>query len=139
MFENATKEDLVTVLVEMGEIVDADLGIMELKQKLMLIKAYLEDEKFVRGILATTIEDRMEKEVYRKKEEKKKEEHRKKEEYKKKEEEFKKKAEERHLERIQKLELARIEAARGKVDKAKIIEAWCKAEEEAKLKAGGGT
>ncbi|GFR26212.1 hypothetical protein TNCT_41141 [Trichonephila clavata] len=68
MLENATKEDLVTVLVEMRETVDADLGIMELKQKLMLSKAYLEDEEFVRDVLATTIEDRMEKED-RKKEE----------------------------------------------------------------------
>ncbi|GFR19804.1 hypothetical protein TNCT_426621 [Trichonephila clavata] len=62
MFENATKEDLVTVLVGMGETIDADLGIMKLKQKLMLSKAYLEDEEFVRDVLATTIEDRMEKE-----------------------------------------------------------------------------
>ncbi|GFQ69081.1 hypothetical protein TNCT_165071 [Trichonephila clavata] len=36
MFENATKEDLVAVLKEMGETVDSDLRIMELKQKLML-------------------------------------------------------------------------------------------------------
>ncbi|GFQ90343.1 hypothetical protein TNCT_451461 [Trichonephila clavata] len=36
MFENAPKDDLVTVLVELGETVDADLGIMELKQKLFL-------------------------------------------------------------------------------------------------------
>ncbi|GFQ86295.1 hypothetical protein TNCT_401031 [Trichonephila clavata] len=61
MFENATKADLVTVLAEMGETVDADLGIMELKQKLMLSKAYLEDEEFFRDVLANTIEDKMEK------------------------------------------------------------------------------
>ncbi|GFQ81773.1 hypothetical protein TNCT_632491 [Trichonephila clavata] len=91
----------------MGETVDADLGIMELKQKLMLSKAYLEDEEFVRDVLATTIEDKMEKEEDRKKEE-----------------EFKKKAEERHLERIQELELARREAARWKAEKeARIREA----------------
>ncbi|GFR08788.1 hypothetical protein TNCT_272611 [Trichonephila clavata] len=126
MFENATKEDLVTVLAEMGETVDADLGIMELKQKLMLNKAYLEDEEFVRHVLATTIEDRMEKEEDRRKEEKYKEERRRneeeyKEERKKKEEEFKKKAEERRLERILELELARIEAARWKAEKEAII------------------
>ncbi|GFQ99272.1 hypothetical protein TNCT_488581 [Trichonephila clavata] len=80
MFENATKEDLVTVLVEMGETVDGNLGIMELKQKLMLSKAYLEGEEFVRDVLATTIEDRMEKEEDRKKEEEYKEECRRKEE-----------------------------------------------------------
>ncbi|GFR20363.1 hypothetical protein TNCT_423691 [Trichonephila clavata] len=93
MFQNATKEDLVTVLIEMGGTVDADLGIMELKQKLMLSKAYLEDEEFVRYVLATMIEDRMENEEYIKKED------------------FRKKAEERRLERKEELELARIEAA----------------------------
>ncbi|GFQ98373.1 hypothetical protein TNCT_60451 [Trichonephila clavata] len=69
----------------MGETVDADFEIMELKQKLMLSKAYLEDKEFVRDVFTTTIEDRMEKE-----------EDRNKEEYRKKE--FRKKAEERHLE-----------------------------------------
>ncbi|GFQ66756.1 hypothetical protein TNCT_220551 [Trichonephila clavata] len=125
----------------MGETVDADLGIMELKQKLMLCKAYLEDEEFVRDVLATTIEDRMEKEEDRRKEEEYK---KKKEEYKKKEE-FKKKAEERHLERIQELELARIEAARWKAEKeARIRVARHKEVKEARLRAereeeaGGG-
>ncbi|GFR03194.1 hypothetical protein TNCT_340831 [Trichonephila clavata] len=99
----------------MRETVDTDLGIMELKQKLMLCKAYLEDEEFVRDVLATTIEDRMDR---------------------KKEEEFKKKAEERRLERIQELELARIEVARWKAEKeARIREARHKEEEEARLKA----
>ncbi|GFR27139.1 hypothetical protein TNCT_297681 [Trichonephila clavata] len=46
MFENATKEDLVTILREMEETVETDLGIIELKQKLMLSRAYLEDEEF---------------------------------------------------------------------------------------------
>ncbi|GFR23743.1 hypothetical protein TNCT_172311 [Trichonephila clavata] len=105
----------------MGETVDADLGIMELKQKLMLNKAYLEGEEFVRDVLATSIEDRnkeeKKEEEHRKKEKKKAEEHRKKEEYRKKEEEFRKKAEERRLERKQELELARIEAARWKAEK----------------------
>ncbi|GFR06905.1 hypothetical protein TNCT_168721 [Trichonephila clavata] len=48
--------------------------------------AYLEDEEFVRDVLATTTEDRMEKEEDRRKEEEYKEERRRKEEYKKKEE-----------------------------------------------------
>ncbi|GFR11506.1 hypothetical protein TNCT_119061 [Trichonephila clavata] len=110
MFEDATKEDLVMVLREMRETVAADLGIMELKQKLMLSKAYLEEEEFVRDVLATTIEDRMKKEEDKKKEEEYKEEHR------KEEEEYRKKAEERHFERIQELELARIETARWKAE-----------------------
>ncbi|GFS54745.1 hypothetical protein TNIN_484271 [Trichonephila inaurata madagascariensis] len=54
MFENATKEDLVTVLHEIGEAVDSDLGILELKQKLLSCKAYLEDEEFVCDFLETT-------------------------------------------------------------------------------------
>ncbi|GFW38775.1 hypothetical protein TNCV_3881421 [Trichonephila clavipes] len=66
MFENATKEDSVTVLHKMGETVDSDLGILELKQKLLQCKAYLEDEEFVCDVLATMIEDRMEKEKRRK-------------------------------------------------------------------------
>ncbi|GFQ73865.1 hypothetical protein TNCT_422701 [Trichonephila clavata] len=97
MLENATKEDLVTVLAEMGETVDADLRIRELKQKLMLSKAYLENEEFVRDVLATTIVDRTEKEEEKEKKSIKRSV------------EGKKKAEERRLERIQELELARIE------------------------------
>ncbi|GFQ88915.1 hypothetical protein TNCT_688641 [Trichonephila clavata] len=75
------------VLVGMGETIDSDLRIPELKQKL-LSKAYLEYEELIRDDLATTIEDRMEKEKDRKEEEYKdecireKEEDRKKEEYK---------------------------------------------------------
>ncbi|GFQ77561.1 hypothetical protein TNCT_384871 [Trichonephila clavata] len=119
MFENATK-GLVMVLAEMGETVDADLGIMELKQKLMLSTAYLEDEEFVRDVSATTIEDRMKKEDSRK-------------------EEFKKKAEERRLERIQELELARIEVARWKAEKeARIREARHAQLKEARLRAERG-
>ncbi|GFX19615.1 hypothetical protein TNCV_2075231 [Trichonephila clavipes] len=68
MFENSTKEDLRMVLHEMGETVDFDLGILELRQKLLLYKAYLEDEESVCDFLDTTIEDRMEKEC-RKREE----------------------------------------------------------------------
>ncbi|GFQ69914.1 hypothetical protein TNCT_324011 [Trichonephila clavata] len=95
---------------------------MELKQKLMLSKAYLEDEEFVRDVLATMIEDRMKKEEDRRKEE-----------------EYKKKEEERRLERIQELELARIEAARWKAEKeARIREARHKEVKEARLRAERG-
>ncbi|GFT03612.1 hypothetical protein TNCV_3135791 [Trichonephila clavipes] len=50
----------------MGETGDSDLVILELK--LLLFKAYLEDEEFVYDFLDTMIEDRMKKE-YRKREE----------------------------------------------------------------------
>ncbi|GFX38593.1 hypothetical protein TNCV_3475851 [Trichonephila clavipes] len=59
MFENSTKEDLITVLHEMGETVYSDRRILELKQKMLSCKAYLEDEEFVCDFLDTTIEDRM--------------------------------------------------------------------------------
>ncbi|GFR24028.1 hypothetical protein TNCT_515251 [Trichonephila clavata] len=99
----------------MGETIDADLGVMELKQKLMLSKAYLEDGEFVRDVLAIMIEDRMEKKEDRKKE---------------------KKAEEHCLEQKQELELARIEAARWKAEKeARIREAGHKEVKEARLRA----
>ncbi|GFS65896.1 hypothetical protein TNIN_146351 [Trichonephila inaurata madagascariensis] len=57
MFENAIKEDLITALREMGKTVDSDLGILELKQKLLPCKAYLEDEEFVCDFLDTTMEE----------------------------------------------------------------------------------
>ncbi|GFW08722.1 hypothetical protein TNCV_20191 [Trichonephila clavipes] len=115
MFGNATKEDLVLVLCEMGETVDSDLGIMELKQKLMLSKAYLEDKEFICDVLAAMIKDRMEKEEYRKREEK---------------------VEECHLkERKQELELVRIEARRKKEKETRITEAMQKKEKEARFRA----
>ncbi|GFY49641.1 hypothetical protein TNIN_386441 [Trichonephila inaurata madagascariensis] len=67
MFENVTKEDLLMVLLEMEETVDSDLGLLELRLKLLLCKAYLEDEEFICYFLATMIADRMEKEEDRKK------------------------------------------------------------------------
>ncbi|GFS50202.1 hypothetical protein TNIN_425071 [Trichonephila inaurata madagascariensis] len=67
MFGNATKDDLVTVLDELGETIDSDLGILKLKHKLMLSKSYLEDEEFICNVLASMMEDSMEKEMYRKK------------------------------------------------------------------------
>ncbi|GFY64578.1 hypothetical protein TNIN_98521 [Trichonephila inaurata madagascariensis] len=109
MFENATKEDLVTVLNEMGETVDSDLGVMELKQKLLLCKAYLEDEEFVCDVLATMIEDRMEKG-------------------------YRKRAEERRLERKGELELARIEARRKTENETTIRETRHKEEKETRLR-----
>ncbi|GFS37216.1 hypothetical protein TNIN_85681 [Trichonephila inaurata madagascariensis] len=109
MFGNATKEDLVMVLCEMGETVDSDLRIMELKHKLMLSKVYLEDKEFVCDVLAAMIEDRMEKEEYRKREEK---------------------VEECHLERKQ--ELARIEARQKKENETRMAEVGASVEEEAK-------
>ncbi|GFT34677.1 hypothetical protein TNCV_1536131 [Trichonephila clavipes] len=68
MCENVTK-DLVTVLREMGETVDSDLGILELKQKLSC-KEYVEDKEFVCDFLDTMIEERMEEEERRKRDEK---------------------------------------------------------------------
>ncbi|GFS46947.1 hypothetical protein TNIN_63471 [Trichonephila inaurata madagascariensis] len=60
-----------------------DLGIQELKQKLLSCKAYLEDEEFDCNFLDTMIEDRREKEERREKTE----------EYRKKEEEYRKEIE----------------------------------------------
>ncbi|GFY79734.1 hypothetical protein TNIN_393441 [Trichonephila inaurata madagascariensis] len=132
MIEKATKEDLVTVLHEIGETVDSDLGILELKQKLLLCKTYLADEEFVCSFLDTTIEDRMEKEECRKKID----QYRKKEEeYRKGIEEHRKRAEERRLEREQELEFSRIEARRKTENETRIREARHKEETEARLKA----
>ncbi|GFW02805.1 hypothetical protein TNCV_3732051 [Trichonephila clavipes] len=78
----------------------------------MLTKAYLEDEEFICNISASMMEDSMEKEMYRKKEEK-----------------YGKKVEERHLERKQELELARIEEARRKTEnQTKVTESRHKEE-----------
>ncbi|GFY53130.1 hypothetical protein TNIN_187271, partial [Trichonephila inaurata madagascariensis] len=141
MFENATKEDLVKVLCEMGETVGSDLQILELKQKLLSCNAYLEDEEFVCDFLDTTIEDRMKEEQG-----KKIKEYRKKEEYRKEIEEHRlerehelklarKEAEERRLERKQELEFARIEARRKTENATRIREAGHKEEKEARLMA----
>ncbi|GFS73996.1 hypothetical protein TNCV_108691 [Trichonephila clavipes] len=98
------------VLHEMGETVDSDLVVLELKQKLLLCKMYLEDEEFVCDVLATMIEDRMEKEEHRKK------------------------AEECRLEQKQELELVRIEARWKTENETRIREARHKEEmEEARL------
>ncbi|GFY60951.1 hypothetical protein TNIN_306171 [Trichonephila inaurata madagascariensis] len=113
-FENAAKEDLVTVLHEMGETFDSHLEILELKHKLLLCKAYLEDEGFVCDALATMIEDRMEKE--------------------KKIEQYRKEVQEQRLERKQELELVRIEEARRKTEnETRIREARHKEEMEVRL------
>ncbi|GFW08956.1 hypothetical protein TNCV_3475061 [Trichonephila clavipes] len=116
MFENATKEDFVMVLHEMGETVDSDQGILELRQKLLLCKAYL-DEEFICDFLNTVIEDRMEKEEYRKREE-------------------------HCLQQKQELGLVRREARRKTENKTRIrearhkgMEARLRAEEEARQKA----
>ncbi|GFY68756.1 hypothetical protein TNIN_298251 [Trichonephila inaurata madagascariensis] len=108
----------------MGESVDSDLGILELKQKLFLCKAYLEVKEFVCNFLDTTIEDRM-----------KKEHRRKMEKYSKEIEEFRKRAEERRLERKQKLELARKEARRKTENETRIREARHREDMEARLMA----
>ncbi|GFS33300.1 hypothetical protein TNIN_221591 [Trichonephila inaurata madagascariensis] len=80
----------------MGEIVDLGMKLVDLKQKLMLSKTYLDDEEFVKDFLDTTIEERMEEEERRKREE----EHRKKmEKYREEIEELRKRVEERPLER----------------------------------------
>ncbi|GFQ89147.1 hypothetical protein TNCT_597961 [Trichonephila clavata] len=131
MFRNVKKEVLVTVLGEIGETVDPGINLLDLKQKLMQSKAYLEDEKFVKDILATTVEDR-------KKEEKREEYRKKEEEYRKKEEENRRKAEERRLEREHELALARIGVTRdiesrsprvhsnGEVSIDKLMKAVCR-------------
>ncbi|GFV08253.1 hypothetical protein TNCV_326871 [Trichonephila clavipes] len=82
--------------------------IWEWKRKLLLCKAYLEDEGFICDALATMIEDRMEKDIGR--------------ENRKKIEEYRKKVE-RRLERKQELELARIEARWETESETRIREA----------------
>ncbi|GFY39497.1 hypothetical protein TNIN_183941 [Trichonephila inaurata madagascariensis] len=80
----------------MEETVDSDLGILELKQKLILSKAYIEDEEFFRDVLAITIQDIMGIEYYRKEKElySEKEDYRKEKElYSEKEEDYRKKEE----------------------------------------------
>ncbi|GFV21049.1 hypothetical protein TNCV_198921 [Trichonephila clavipes] len=57
MFEEVTKEDFIMVLHEMSGNRDTDMGILELKQKLLSCKMYLED---ICDLLDTTREDRME-------------------------------------------------------------------------------
>ncbi|GFY62254.1 hypothetical protein TNIN_78421 [Trichonephila inaurata madagascariensis] len=113
MSENTTKEDVITVLDGMGETVDSERGILELKQKLMLCKAYLEYEEFVRDVLGITIEDRMEK--------------------------GRKENSRTRLERQQELKLARIEEARRKAEKEARLRSEEKArhivEKEGRLKA----
>ncbi|GFQ94092.1 retrovirus-related Pol polyprotein from transposon opus [Trichonephila clavata] len=93
------------------------MNLLELKEKLMQSKAYLDDEQFVKDILATTVENRKKEKEYKKKEEeyrkKEKEYKNKEEEYRKKEEENIRKAEERRLEREHELALARIQETRN--------------------------
>ncbi|GFY38944.1 hypothetical protein TNIN_248721 [Trichonephila inaurata madagascariensis] len=69
MFETTSKEDLETVLAEMGETAHPGMNVEDLKQKLMQSKAYLEDEEFVKDFLDTTIEERIEEEERRKRDE----------------------------------------------------------------------
>ncbi|GFQ83235.1 hypothetical protein TNCT_418021 [Trichonephila clavata] len=63
------KNDLKTVLAEMGETLDPGMNFLDLKQKLMQRGTYLEVEEFIKDILVTTVEDRKKKEASRKKEE----------------------------------------------------------------------
>ncbi|GFY55605.1 hypothetical protein TNIN_473461 [Trichonephila inaurata madagascariensis] len=82
MFKGDEKEDIVVVLGELGETVDPNMNVEDLKQKLMQSKAYLEGKEF----LDTTIEERMEEEERRKRDEEhrmKMEKYRKREEYRK--------------------------------------------------------
>ncbi|GFS91682.1 hypothetical protein TNCV_1492501 [Trichonephila clavipes] len=121
MFRNTKKEDLVTVLVEIREIVDFDRNVEDLKQKLMQSKAYLEDEKLVKVFSNTAMEERMEEEWKQKIEE-----------YKKKEEEYQNKAE-RRLEREQELKVARKKAEERRLETEHKLELVRKEAEERHL------
>ncbi|GBN25269.1 hypothetical protein AVEN_272268-1 [Araneus ventricosus] len=106
MFKNAKKEDIVTVLTELGETVNIDMMMGDLKLKLLTNKEYLEDAQFVKDSLISTVGNRKIEEENRKKAE----ENRKHEE-KMREEEIRR--EERRIEREHELELARIRATRN--------------------------
>ncbi|GBM95356.1 hypothetical protein AVEN_274867-1 [Araneus ventricosus] len=58
MFKNLKKEDIVTVLTELGEMVNIDMKMGDLKQKLLTSKEYLEDAQFVKDFLISTLENR---------------------------------------------------------------------------------
>ncbi|GBN43814.1 hypothetical protein AVEN_203845-1 [Araneus ventricosus] len=96
MFKNVKKEDVVTVLTELGETVNIDMKMGDLKQKLLTSKEYLEDSQFVKDFLISTVKNRKIEEENRKQEEKiQGEEIR------------------RRIEREHELELARIRATRN--------------------------
>ncbi|GFU15981.1 hypothetical protein NPIL_322111 [Nephila pilipes] len=55
MLKNKKRQDSLYVLRKIGEIVVARLKIVKSKQKLLDNKEFLEDEKYIRYILATTV------------------------------------------------------------------------------------
>ncbi|GBN19665.1 hypothetical protein AVEN_48056-1 [Araneus ventricosus] len=99
MFKNVKKEDIVTVLTELGETVNIDMKMGDLKQKLLTNKEYLEDAQFVKDFLISTVENRKKEEENRKQQEKMREE------------EIQR--EERRIEREHEFELARIRTTRN--------------------------
>ncbi|GBO43594.1 hypothetical protein AVEN_19104-1 [Araneus ventricosus] len=110
MFKNVKKEDVVTVLTELGETVNIDMKMGDLKQKLLTNKEYLEDAQFVQDFLISTVENRkIEEENYKQIEENRKQE----EENSKQEEKIRREETQRRVEREHELELARIRATRN--------------------------
>ncbi|GBM86505.1 hypothetical protein AVEN_199057-1 [Araneus ventricosus] len=101
MFKNVRKEGIVTVLTELGETVNIDMEMGDLKQKLLTSKVYLEDEQFVKAFLISTVENR-------------------KQEGKIREEEIRR--EECRMEREHELELARTRATQN--DEDKLTSTW---------------
>ncbi|GBN26143.1 hypothetical protein AVEN_181004-1 [Araneus ventricosus] len=101
-FKNVRKEDIVMVLTELGDTVNIDMKLGDLKQKLLTSKEYLEDSQYVKDFLISTVENR-----------KKEEEHRKQEE--------KIRCEERPLEREYELELARIRESRNDENRSPLL------------------
>ncbi|GBM14415.1 hypothetical protein AVEN_246581-1 [Araneus ventricosus] len=99
MFKNVKKEDIVTVLTELGETVNIGMKMGDLKQKLLTNKEYLEDAQFVKDFLISTVENRKKEEENRKQQEKMREE------------EIQR--EERRIEREHEMELARIRTTRN--------------------------
>ncbi|GBM81225.1 hypothetical protein AVEN_236435-1 [Araneus ventricosus] len=117
MFKNVKKEDVVTVLTELGETVNIDMKMGDLKQKLLTNKEYLEDAQFVKDFLISTVKNRKIEEENRKQiEENRKqieENCKQEEENRKQEEKIRREETQRRIEREHELELARIRATRN--------------------------
>ncbi|GBM62250.1 hypothetical protein AVEN_148875-1 [Araneus ventricosus] len=110
MFKNVKKEDVVTVLTELGETVNIDMKMGDLKQKLLTNKEYLGDAQFVKDFLISTVENRKIEEENRKKI---KENRKQEEKNRKQEEKIRREETRRCIEREHELELARFRATRN--------------------------
>lgn len=58
MFKNVTKEDLCTVLQEIGKEADLSVKVAELKDLLLKSKEYVSDKESVTEFLSTTVTER---------------------------------------------------------------------------------